>query len=255
MKRCKKCGEWKTKDKFYKDKTTKDRLRGSCISCLKIAHRIYCDTHKEEEQAYQKKHLITHRAERNATLRKYYLKNKKKINKDSIEWMKAHPEKTKACSDKYRAAHREELLARNKEWAKNNPEKIRALWRKSSAKKQKEHKLSCNMSKALCKALKGNKNGQHWERLVGYTADELREHLQKQFVDGMNWANYGRNGWEVDHVIPKSAYNYSDASHVDFQRCWSLNNLQPMWAHDNNSKGNKLTESFQPSLALSAEGL
>lgn len=88
------------------------------------------------------------------------------------------------------------------------------------------------------------------EKLVGYTLDDLMIHLEKKFLPGMTWENYGRGGWNIDHIIPKSVFNYESTGDVDFKHCWSLKNLQPLWESDNMSKGAKLEKPFQPSLAL-----
>jgi hypothetical protein len=63
--------------------------------------------------------------------------------------------------------------------------------------------------------------------------------LENQFVEGMNWENYGSKGWHIDHIIPLSS-----AKTVD--EAISLNhykNLQPLWAVDNMKKGNKILKS------------
>jgi hypothetical protein len=65
----------------------------------------------------------------------------------------------------------------------------------------------------------------------------------------MSWENYGE--WQIDHIIPLAAFNYETPFDMDFQRAWSLSNLQPLWALENMSKGDKLSKPFQPSLALS----
>jgi len=111
------------------------------------------------------------------------------------------------------------------------------------------------ISKAVCdgiyKSLKhngGSKRGRQWESLVDFTKDELVKHLEKQFHSGMNWDNYGK--WHIDHKVPIAAHNFKTTRHRDFKRCWSLKNLQPMWAKDNVSKGARLTKPFQPSLLI-----
>ncbi len=93
-----------------------------------------------------------------------------------------------------------------------------------------------------------NKNGQHWEDLVGYPLADLMKHLEKQFANGMTWENYGK--WHIDHIIPISAFNFTLPKHLDFRKCWALKNLQPMWAKDNKEKQNKLSQDFQPSLGF-----
>ena len=73
---------------------------------------------------------------------------------------------------------------------------------------------------------------------LSYTVDELMEHLEKKFVDGMNWDNYGKV-WHVDHIKPASWFSYKSTEDKEFQECWALSNLQPLFAKDNLSKGNK----------------
>ena len=104
------------------------------------------------------------------------------------------------------------------------------------------------MSASISRSLNGNKNNQHWEDLVGYTITKLKKHLQKQFVEGMTWENYGR--WHIDHKIPLSVFNYTKPEHKDFKRCWALSNLRPLWAEDNLKKNNSLDKPFQPSLLI-----
>ena len=77
-----------------------------------------------------------------------------------------------------------------------------------------------------------------WDRVVGYSAKELREHLERQFLPGMTWENRG-SGWHVDHIVPIAAFNYDSHMHPDFKACWSLTNLRPLWASDNVRKSDK----------------
>ena len=116
-----------------------------------------------------------------------------------------------------------------------------------------QRRISHSMSREIQKALRGTKSGRRWEEIVGYDRNQLKHHLESKFLSGMNWDNYGKGGWEVDHIIPKSLFNYKDAEDADFKRCWALNNLQPMWASDNRSKHNRIKVPFQPSLAFSAK--
>ena len=86
--------------------------------------------------------------------------------------------------------------------------------------------------------MRGNKNGHHWEDLVGFTLADLIRHLEALFIAGMTWDNYGE--WHIDHIIPISAFNFSSADDYDFKRCWALSNLQPLWKVDNIRKHNKV---------------
>lgn len=71
--------------------------------------------------------------------------------------------------------------------------------------------------------------------LIGCTIAELRQHLEAQFIDGMNWDNYGRNGWHVDHIRPCASFDLTDPEQQ--RQCFHHSNLQPLWAADNIRKG------------------
>ena len=86
------------------------------------------------------------------------------------------------------------------------------------------------------------------KRLLGYSAEDLRRYIKRKFKIGMNWDN--RNDWHIDHIIPRSAFNYNSAKDLDFKRAWSLKNLQVLWKAENLEKHAKLKDSFQPSLRL-----
>lgn len=117
-------------------------------------------------------------------------------------------------------------------------------------KEQPNFKLHSNISRSIRKALRGSKKRRKWEALVGYTTEDLRRHIERQFLEGMSWDNYGINGWHIDHIIPRSAFNYGTPEDDDFKRCWRLSNLRPMWSTDNIRKGNKLASHFQPRLVF-----
>ena len=70
--------------------------------------------------------------------------------------------------------------------------------------------------------------------VLGYSALELKEHIEKQFIDGMSWDNWGE--WHIDHIKPVSKFDKSEKISI----INSLDNLQPLWAKDNLTKSNKL---------------
>jgi hypothetical protein len=98
--------------------------------------------------------------------------------------------------------------------------------------------LSKNLSRQIRKSIHKNKDGYHWEYLLGYTLQDLIIHLEKQFKDGMSWENMGL--WHVDHIKPVSSFSFNSYEDLEFKRCWSINNLQPLWALENMRKSNKL---------------
>ena len=75
---------------------------------------------------------------------------------------------------------------------------------------------------------------QKWNKIIPYTADELRAHLESKFTDGMTWDNHGLMGWHIDHIIPVGMW---DNSIAELRACWAISNLQPLWRDDNVAKG------------------
>jgi len=82
--------------------------------------------------------------------------------------------------------------------------------------------------------------------LLGCTPAELRAHLENQFVDGMSWDNYGRDGWHVDHVRPCLSFDLTDPEQQ--RQCFHYSNLQPLWAADNIRKGARMPDSLPGNL-------
>lgn len=58
----------------------------------------------------------------------------------------------------------------------------------------------------------------------------------------MDWENYGKEGWEIDHIIPVSYFVKND---LDIRDCNNFRNLQPLWRADNNKKRAKLPENIE----------
>lgn len=76
------------------------------------------------------------------------------------------------------------------------------------------------------------------ERRLGYSIDDFRDHFEALFTEGMCWAAFERGEIHIDHVFPQSFFDLSDP--VEWRQCWSLSNLQPLWAEDNFAKGRRL---------------
>ena len=70
--------------------------------------------------------------------------------------------------------------------------------------------------------------------IVGCSPLQLREYIEKQFVNGMNWEN--RSSWHIDHIIPLSSANNEE----ELYKLFHYTNLQPLWAEDNMKKINKI---------------
>jgi len=71
--------------------------------------------------------------------------------------------------------------------------------------------------------------------LLGCEISELRVYLQSLFQPGMSWENYGE--WHIDHIRPCASFDLSDPGQQ--KQCFHYANLQPLWARDNLTKGDR----------------
>jgi hypothetical protein len=90
---------------------------------------------------------------------------------------------------------------------------------------------------ALRSASAGKKSRRRWQELFGYTVDELRVHLERQFVKGMSWRN--RERWHIDHILPLSSFRFESVDDPEFKAAWAITNLRPLWKPDNLKKGSR----------------
>lgn len=237
FKKCSKCKETKDINLFYKNKYKNDGYYSECKKCrkeylktldLKESRKIYYQKNREKIQA---------------GISDYYIKNKEK----RLAYLKEYREKNKETMCLNRKIHydnnKETILEKNKLYRIINKEKLREQhekYKKENIYNTIEYKISKSISANIRDSIKNNKNGRHWEIIVGYSLNELINHLEKQFKQGMTWENYGRFGWHIDHIKPKSSFSYKSYEDEDFKECWALSNLQPLWWEDNLKKGTKI---------------
>lgn len=136
----------------------------------------------------------------------------------------------------------EERKIRNRylkdQWKKNNPEKVREAARKRMQRKADTDpgfRIKQRVRARIWEMLKQKKCKRTME-YVGCTLDQLKTHLEAQFVAGMTWDNYGQ--WHIDHIKPLASFDLTkeDQQNIAFH----YTNLQPLWARDNLQKSAKL---------------
>lgn len=74
--------------------------------------------------------------------------------------------------------------------------------------------------------------------IIGCDYEFLRGWIESQFKPGMTWEN--RDAWHLDHRVPLS----SAKSEEEILRLSHYTNLQPLWAEENQKKGDKLPDQF-----------
>ena len=138
----------------------------------------------------------------------------------------------------------------SREYKENNPEKVAAYIEANRGRINERHRkyileninrrLSRAISRYIHKHIGAEKDGRHWEGIVGFTTDQLKAHIEHLFLPGMSWDNYGK--WHIDHKHPVSAFSFQSYEDEGFKQCWALDNLQPLWARDNIQKSNKIQQ-------------
>mgnify|MGYP001602947199 CR=1 FL=1 len=176
---------------------------------------------------------------------------------------------------RYRLAHPEKIKAYKRKWHKENLEKARLANRKRNLKSRllfpektklrqlryknkdieefrrkvtKRHsfryhsdiqyKIACRLRGRLKDAIKGNAKVGSAILSLGCSISELKVYLENYFTIGMNWNNYGKDGWHIDHILPVTSFDLTNVEQL--KKACHFTNLQPLWAVDNIKKGNKI---------------
>lgn len=132
-----------------------------------------------------------------------------------------NPQYYKDYSKKWIEENKEEWKSYSKNWMKN--------YQKLKYDNDPLYKLRMCIGSRIRLALKSQSKikEKHTAEYLGCDYNFLKIYIENQFIENMNWSNYG--DWEIDHIIPiskKGSFHYT--------------NLQPLWKEDNRKKGNKI---------------
>jgi hypothetical protein len=180
---------------------------------------------------------------------KYYQKNKQRALENNKRYRENNKEKRKQYRINYFKTYYplnpEKYIKASCNWAIQNKERIRKRIKKRFLTDPKFKILARfrDRIRFTIRKSKGTKRNSTLE-LLGCSLEQARKHIEQQFKEGMNWNNCGAKGWHIDHIIPCSAF---DLTKVEEQKkCFHYTNLQPLWAKENMSKGNKLPDGSRP---------
>lgn len=208
---CSRCKQWlpRNKDYFYTAKSCFDKMNLRCIKC---ANETYLETRdKKKIDAYQEEYRKKNRLLIRSKKRIYYQNNKEKVKKK----VKEYRLKNTAKINKYH---------KNK-YNNDSLRKIMVL-----------HRARIGKFFSKNKTYRANKSIE----MLGCTPEEFKKHLESKFKEGMTWSNHGKMGWHVDHIIPLSTFDLSNSEQAKI--AFHYTNTQPLWWHENLSKGNKLDQ-------------
>jgi hypothetical protein len=179
--------------------------------------------------------------------KQHYKKNKNKNQTYAKEYRIKNKERIKLREEKNREKYkkmrfekyplrREKYMINIKRWNKENKDRVNENHRKY-VKAKRQTNLEFKLTEILrCKLLttlraKNVKKQMRALELVGCTLQELKEHLESQWLPGMNWDNHTKTGWHIDHIKPCNTFNLKDIEQQ--KQCFHYTNLRPLWADDN----------------------
>lgn len=201
---CSKCNIEKEVCNFHKWKYGPDGYKRICKECRKIESKTY------------------------------YNNNNENIKLKVSNYRKDNPDKVKELKKRIYERDKERILMVVKTYRENNRQK-----RNEYNKNRKivdpiynlKHLMNSRM-RIFMKSQNITKKNKTFE-IVGCSPEELKEHLENQFKNGMTWDNQGE--WHIDHIIPLSSGNTEE----EIIKLCHYTNLQPLWAIDNMKKGSK----------------
>lgn len=173
---------------------------------------------------------------KNRYSRNLHKTNKSIINDKKKEYYKKNKNNIKIRQQNYYINNKEKILLKCKKYQKENRSKINTYHR-NRRKKDEKCRILHSLRARLNQATKGRLSNSTKE-LIGCSLEQLKIHLENQFTEGMNWKNYGRSGWHMDHIKPCTSFDLTDPKQQ--KECFHYSNLQPLWAKENISKGNKI---------------
>jgi hypothetical protein len=168
---------------------------------------------------------------------------KKDYNGDIYETFKGKPLQTCVdCRYKSSCNHGERL----KKKCKICKNEVKAKWRRENRcehNKRKDMCFICNFEEFLKRKIRSYvsravKQKRTYKSTIDYldcSIAEFKQHIERQFKEGMSWDNYGTE-WHIDHIVP---IKYGDPTIEEVFERLHWTNTQPLWASENMSKGNR----------------
>jgi hypothetical protein len=268
MKTCFKCNQKLplTEQFFGIRKDSPDGFRNDCNACVKKRRDKWHQDNRDSQLVKMKQYNSENREDLLEKKREY-----NKINRDIMvikcyDYYQENKDKVLLQMKEHRIEHREEInehrrkrywdnydevTIRRAEYRDDNIDKIRAMVNKYYVNKRKNdinYRILCNIRSRIWLALKSLGKSNRTINLIGCSVLELKIHLEKLFLPGMTWENYGLKGWHVDHIIPCAIFDLTNPEHQKI--CFHYTNLQPLWWLDNLRKGAKIVKPFQFPLSL-----
>ena len=252
---CSKCKQEKSLCDFHKCPTKKFGVQSQCKKCRNELNAKYRRENLEKEKERNAKYRRENPEKVKESNAKYRRENPEKVKERHAKYRRENPEKIRESLAKYYQKNSEKVKESNAKYRRENPEKVKerkAKYRRENPEKLNEYHAKYGRERykndenfrivkllrnRLWKSLKSQsaKKSKRTLELVGCSRDELWEHLENQFKDGMTRQNQGE--WHIDHIKPCSLFDLTDPEQQ--KECFNYKNLQPLWAEENLRKGAK----------------
>lgn len=204
-------------------------------------NRKYRLAHKEYYQSYNKNYFKNYYENNKETLRRYNeeyrLKYKSKLAASSVEYYEKNKVRIKNINSKNKS-HRSNY---NKQYYNENKTQILKYKGQYLSNRYKtdslfkiKHLLRSRLNDA-CKE-RGFKKSTKTIQILGCSYEQFKLYIESLFIPGMNWTNYGKFGWHIDHIIPLAHAK----TQQELETLCHYKNLQPLWWNDNLRKGARI---------------
>ena len=159
------------------------------------------------------------------------------------QWRKKNPKKSKVIRKRYysKPGIREKYLAYHREYHQRNKAEIQIrnrIYRQNKLKNDIQFRINYNIRREVQIALRGKGTGKKLRELLGYSIQDLKKHIEKQFDKNMSWKNWGTY-WHIDHIKPQRLFKFTTHTEPEFKKCWALKNLRPLEKMENMRKGGR----------------
>jgi 5-methylcytosine-specific restriction endonuclease McrA len=238
-KKCTKCGKELLLDRFNKKKSGSMGRSAECRDCAHIRAAEFRKNNPDKIKAGKVKYYQENKGEVKTKALEWHRNNPEKTREISARWYQRNKDKVRVYGAKYYEENKEAVNAYTAKWWKNNPMR-NAEYKRRYRIKFPEYRILENVRSLIYQTLRNNIKSGHTEELLGCSVEELYAYLESLFQPGMTWDNWGRGGWQIDHIIPLDYFDFSDPEQQ--KRAWHYTNLQPLWAIDNLRKSNKIEE-------------
>lgn len=212
-------------ENFYKKKGCKHGVMSVCKPCWKNQVSTFQSINKDSILEKNKQRYLDNKDKYDNRNKKYYYSNKELILEKKKQQHKIYYEEKRKPYNQ-----RPEIKQRDNEYMKT--------YSRSTPEKHLATNVRCSISMRLreINSVKDEKT----LNIVGLNNwEEFKKHIENQFIEGMNWDNYGNKietDWSIDHIIPISTATTLD----EVKKLNHYTNLRPMWHIDNIKKRDKL---------------